>query len=166
MNITEESFQNTFTSMFNIIYPTAVLSISLSGIDLSSMSPTERGKLVATLKKAGWQKGISDITLFLPEGITLHLEFKRPDGRGVQSQEQKDMEQQLIALNHHYLIIDSFDKAWDAIATHTTPAYRTQCLNSLIDFSKTTLTEPLMMFPAGTPTAIAEQTLRGKYRLN
>ena len=64
--------------------------------------------LVGNRKKAsGVVKGVSDMVLITEHG-TVYLEFKTLVG--VQSAEQKDFQQKVIARNGMYLIVREFDQ--------------------------------------------------------
>lgn len=94
------------------------------------------------------------------------MEWKRPDGKGVMSESQKDIEQKLLALGHNYYLIDSNKKAWACIKENTTVDYRRECMNKLVKgFNKPNITKPFLMFPIGTSTDSIVEILEEKYQL-
>ena len=163
--MTESMFQQILVQQVRILYPDVVINLSMNGVLLPG-TPKQKAQIISQMQKEGMLKGAPDLSLYLPEGKTLNLELKRSDGRGTQSDSQKEVAKALRVLDHTYYIIDSFDKAWDAIADNTTEAYRTECLNALVDGSKPKLIEDVLMFSKGTPTVEVISFLKEKYRLN
>jgi hypothetical protein len=125
--VSEKTIQQTAIQMIKVLYPDIVIVASQNGIDLSKLSTKDRATLVREEKKMGLEKGASDIALYLPEGITLHLEFKTEVGK--QSKEQKDMQKRLEYLDHHYYVVRSVKEVFDCIAIGTSSYYRTECLD-------------------------------------
>ncbi len=160
--MTESIFQQTLVQQIKIIYPDILLVQSMSGIHLHGNSK-QKAQTLATMKREGFRKGIADISLMLPKGLSIHLELKTQTG--VQSKEQKEVEQILHKLQHFYYVVRSTDEVLDAIAKHTTLEYRRSCLEALIDLTQPLLLNDLMLFKRGTPTKEVETMLREKYRL-
>ena len=94
---TEAILQQTFVHMFRTLYPDLILNLSLNGISLNGLSALNKAQVIAQAKREGMETGIPDLTIYLPEGKVLNLEFKRPNG-GVQSEDQKKVEAKLLAL--------------------------------------------------------------------
>ena len=85
-------------------YPDIIYNVSLSGIKLSGNT---KYQVINTMKAQGWVTGIPDVTLHLPNSVTLCLELKTIKGR--QSEEQKVIENRLTKLGHTYLIVRTLD---------------------------------------------------------
>ena len=101
---TEAILQQTFVHMFRTLYPDLILNLSLNGISLNGLSALNKAQVIAQAKREGMETGIQDLTIYLPEGKVLNLEFKRPNG-GVQSEDQKKVEAKLLALGHNYYLV-------------------------------------------------------------
>lgn len=56
----------------------------------------------------GSYKGLSDTTALLNNGITLHIEFKKPGGK--QSEYQKEFQRNVERNNQVYLLIDNVEE--------------------------------------------------------
>jgi len=166
MSQSEESLQNSFVQQFNLMYSDYLVILSLSGISLNG-SPKERAMVMQSAKKAGLINGIADLQLVLPHGVTLNLEFKRPDGKGVQSDSQKLMESSLHKLGHTYFIVDSIDLAFKLIANHTEYTDRNFAFNQLFQqFSgETALSQPFMFYTTGTSIESIKSDFRPLYHL-
>ena len=161
----EEEFQRIWLQQFITFYPDAVVHVSLSGIDLSGLDSTTRHKLVTKLKQQHWVKGIQDVTIYLPDKV-INMEWKRPDGKGVMSEFQKEIKQKLLALGHNYYLIDSNEKAWACIKENTTVEYRRRSMEKLIStLNSPKITEPFLMFQVGTATKDIVEILEEKYQL-
>ena len=104
--MSESVLHATCVAYFRATYPNMVLWNSLSGINLSNSKGKHQE--VAKLKREGWVKGIPDIYIALPNGKSLHVEFKTESKASKQSLEQIEMEKQLVSLGHRYEIIRSF----------------------------------------------------------
>lgn len=67
-------------------------------------------------KGSPWQiRGVSDLTVFLNDGITVWLEVKTPTG--VQSPHQKAFEEKINSLGHYYFVVRSIGQAVTAIGS-------------------------------------------------
>lgn len=64
-------------------------------------SPQERNHAAA-------MSGMADLLIFLPRGVTLHVELKSATGK--QMPHQKDWEEQLRKYGHHYRCINSTEE--------------------------------------------------------
>ena len=106
---TEAILQQTFVHMFRTLYPDLILNLSLNGISLNGLSALNKAQVIAQAKREGMETGIQDLTIYLPEGKVLNLEFKRPNG-GVQSEDQKKVEAKLLALGHNYHLVRLLNK--------------------------------------------------------
>ena len=161
---TEAILQMTVVSMLRVIYPSLLLNLSLNGISLAGLSPKQKSQLIMQAKKEGMQVGIPDLLIYLPEGRVLNLEFKRPDGKGVQSDDQVAVQQQLTSLGHNYYLVSSVDHVFAAIAKHASPEFRADQLKSLvIPQSSGITTEQFLHWPAGTDISIITNELMKLY---
>ena len=161
---TEAILQQTAVQMVRILYPDVLLSLSLSGIKLNG-SYIENAKTIKALVPQGFERGLPDLTIYLPEGKVLNLEFKRPNG-GVQSEDQKKVEAKLLALGHNYHLVRTTYKVFDLIAQYTEPSYRDFALrNIVIPSDSTKLTEQFLHFPKGTELAEVHKLLRSLYAI-
>ena len=164
-NQSEEDFQRTSLEQVKFFYPEFVINVSLNGINLSKLNSTDRYKLINQLKQNHFEKGLPDVDLSLPEGKTLHLEYKKPSG-GTQSNEQKDIEQQLTKLGHSYTIIEDNDTLFKLIADNTSEMYRIkQFKEQTKDMVGDTLTKSYLFYPVGTKTDVVTSMLLDKYHL-
>lgn len=135
MTNSESLLQQTTVRMIREFYPTLVLNLSLNGISLNGLSVTQRAQLIHQAKLEGMETGIQDLTIYLPEGQVLNLEFKRPKG-GAQSPDQKDIESKLKQLGHTYYLVRTPDEVFDLIAKYTTTVFRkTQFDQALLRFA-------------------------------
>jgi len=122
--MTEALLQQTIVTTIKKLYPNFVINLSLSGVQLHG-SPQQIAKIFVDLKKQGFQRGLPDLSIAIPNGITLHLELKKPSG-GRQSTDQIHIQAQLESLGHNYTIIRSVDELLDTIAEYTTEEYRNE----------------------------------------
>lgn len=60
------------------------------------------------MKNMGMMSGVSDTVVVLPNGKTLFIEFKTPEG--YQSPNQKDFQQTVTNLNHQYHVCRSLEQ--------------------------------------------------------
>ena len=159
MSNSESILQMTTVSMLRTIYPSLLLNLSLNGISLAGLSPKQKAQLIANAKKEGMQTGVPDLLIYLPEGKVLNLEFKRPDGKGVQSNDQLAVQQQLTKLEHNYYIVSSVDHVFAAIAEHISESFRkSEYLALRVTLTDAVLTESFLHWPIGTTWhTIAEQ---------
>ena len=162
---TEAILQQTFVHMFRTLYPDLILNLSLNGISLNGLSTLNKAQVISQAKREGMETGIQDLTIYLPEGKVLNLEFKRPNG-GVQSEDQKKVEAKLLALGHNYHLVRTPYKVFDLIAQYTEPSYRDFALrNIVIPSDSTKLTEQFLYFPKGTELAEVHRLLRSLYHI-
>lgn len=154
----------TVVSILRTLYPSLVLNLSLNGISLAGLSPKQKSQLIMQAKKEGLTVGIPDLLIYLPDGKVLNLEFKRPDGKGVQSDDQIVVQQQLTNLGHNYHLVSSVDHVFKALAEHTDPAFRADQLKSLvIPQSSGITTEQFLHWPVGTDISIIINKLMKLY---
>ena len=117
-------------------------------------------------KKEGMQVGIPDLLIYLPEAKVLNLEFKRPDGKGIQSSYQVEVQQQLTNLGHNYYLIRSVYEVFTAIAEHTSETFRKSEYTSLsVPLTDAVLTEPFLHWPSGTTWHTISEQLECFYHI-
>ena len=164
MSNSESILQMTVVSMLRTLYPSFLLNLSLNGISLAGLLPKQKSQLIMQAKREGLTTGTPDLLVYLPDGKVLNLEFKRPDGKGVQSDDQLVVQQQLTILGHNYYLINSIDQVFAAIAEHTSEAFRADQLKSLdIPQSSGITTEQFLHWPAGTDISIIMDELMKLY---
>ena len=161
---TEAILQMTAVQMVRILYPDVLLSLSLSGIKLNG-SYIENAKTIKALVPQGFERGLPDLTIYLPEGKVLNLEFKRPNG-GVQSEDQKKVEAKLLALGHNYHLVRSVEHIFELIANNTLPDFRYKQFDNLYipcDYNK--LTDQFLHWPKCTMLSEIHSKLKGLYHI-
>ena len=160
----EAIIQQTAVQMVRILYPDVLLSLSLSGIKLNG-SYIENAKTIKALVPQGFERGLPDLTIYLPEGKVLNLEFKRPNG-GVQSDDQKKVEAKLLDLGHNYHLVRSLEQAFDFIANNTTDEFRTSQYKQLsLHNEGEIIVRPFFGFPTGTPLSQVQHKLKVLYHI-
>ena len=163
--MSEEEIQRTALQTVKQFYPDLVISVSLNGINLSGMNKQAKYALFQSLKQQHFEKGIPDVLIYLPQGIVLNLEFKRPK-LGKQSVDQVKMEKRLTKLGHLYYIVTNTDTVFDLIAHNTSTEYRQSCMDKQLALLNTpTLTKPYLWYPVSTKTSEVVEYLKEKYRL-
>ena len=161
---TEAILQMTAVQMVRILYPDVLLSLSLSGIKLNG-SYIENAKTIKALVPQGFERGLPDLTIYLPEGKVLNLEFKRPNG-GVQSEDQKKVEAKLVALGHNYYLVRSVEHIFELIANNTLPDFRYKQFDNLsIPSDGNTLTDKFLYWPKSTMLSEVHSKLKGLYHI-
>ena len=161
---TEAILQQTAVQMVRILYPDVLLSLSLSGIKLNG-SYIENAKTIKALVPQGFERGLPDLTIYLPEGKVLNLEFKRPNG-GVQSEDQKKVEAKLVALGHNYYLVRSVEHIFELIANNTLPDFRYKQFDNLsIPSDGNTLTDKFLYWPKCTMLSEVHSKLKGLYHI-
>lgn len=150
MSTNEATLQRSFVGMFRAFYPSSQLILSLSGTALFG-TPKQKQLTINDWKSQGWERGLPDLTICLPGSVTVHFELKRPGKLNDQSTEQVDMQHKLTNLGHHYYVLDDCTNMFSTIADHTQLNYRQECFQQLTDSLPTTLVEPFLYFPVGTP---------------
>lgn len=123
MSNSESLFQQTFVSMIRDFYPDFVMNLSLNGISLNGLTPTQKSQLITQAKREGMEVGVQDISIYLPEGVVLNLEAKRPKG-GKQSPDQVIIQNKLSKLGHNYYLVRTPEEVFELIAKHTQINYR------------------------------------------
>ena len=163
MTNSESLLQQTTVAMLRVLYPSLVLNLSLNGISLKGLSPTQRAQLIRQAKLEGMETGIQDLTIYLPNAVVLNLEFKRPKG-GIQSDDQKLIEGKLQALGHTYELVRSTQEVFALIAEYIDPAFRRRQFSSLIiPIKNDSLYEQFLHWPKGTKLELVEQSLKQLY---
>ena len=161
---TEAILQMTTVQMVRILYPDVLLSLSLSGIKLNG-SYIENAKTIKALVPQGFERGLPDLTIYLPEGKVLNLEFKRPNG-GVQSEDQKKVEAKLLALGHNYYLVRSVEHIFELIANNTLPDFRYKQFDNLsIPSDGNTLTDKFLYWPKCTMLSEVHSKLKELYHI-
>ena len=165
MTNSESLLQQTTVAMLRALYPSLVLNLSLNGISLNGLSPTQRAQLIRQAKLEGMETGIHDLTIYLPDSEVLNLEFKRPTG-GTQSPDQKRIESRLTSLGHTYELVRSIKEIFTLIAEYTDPAFRRRQFTSLtIPVKDNYLSESFLHWPKGTSIHIVNQQLKELYHI-
>lgn len=67
-------------------------------------------------KMEGSPPGSADLLVFLPDGVTLHMEVKRPGGR--LSSNQVEFRDRLSALGHRYVVVKSIEEAQEVLSEY------------------------------------------------
>ena len=151
--------------MVRTLYPSLLINLSMSGVPLQGSAKTN-AQVISKMKKLGLVKGIPDLLIYLPNGKVLNLEFKRADGKGVQSADQVAVQQQLTNLGHNYYLVSSIDQVFAAIAEHTNTAFRADQLKSLdVSQSSGITTEQFLHWPTDTDISIIIEQLHQLYHI-
>lgn len=161
----EETIQKTALATITTLYPDLLISVSMSGINLSGMPIKERAKLIQSLKANYWVNGIPDILIYLPDSKVLNIEFKRESG-GVQSEAQKNVQSTLTNLQHNYYLVRSTQEAMKALSSNLDTQYRTACYEAITANLPSTITEQFMFFPTGTELPTIQTTLKDYYGIS
>lgn len=159
----ESILQQTCVSMIRTLYPDLVLNLSLNGISLNGLSSLQKAQIIAQAKREGMETGIQDLTVYLPDGVVLNLEFKRPKG-GVQSTDQQLIESKLKALGHNYYLVRSVEEVFELIYEYTPLTFRQIQFNKLsIPNDTKVLTEQFLHWPKGTLLSTVDNKLKELY---
>lgn len=162
---TEAILQQTFVHMFRTLYPDLVLNLSLNGISLNGLSALNKAQLISQAKREGMETGIQDLSIYLPKGQVLNLEFKRPKG-GVQSEDQKLIESKLKALEHNYHLVRSIEEVFTLIALNTLADFRYTQFDSLeIPNDGKVLTDQFLHWSKGTTLIEVQTKLKQLYHI-
>ena len=160
----EAVIQSTFVSLFRTLYPKFVLNLSLNGISLDGLNPSQRAKLIADCKRQGMENGVPDLLVYLPSGKVLNLEFKTTKGK--QSPDQATMQSKLKSLDHTYYLVRDIYEPFKLIAEHTIHADRLAAFESLqIPSTDSILTEQFLHYPVGAPKSQVLQELCKLYHI-
>ena len=161
----ESILQQTCVSMIRTLYPDLVINLSLNGISLKGLSSLQKAQVIAQAKREGMETGIQDLSVYLPDGVVLNLEFKRPKG-GVQSTDQQLIESKLKALGHNYYLVRSIEEVFKLIANNTLPDFRYKQLDSLsIPNDNKALTEQFLHWSKGTLLSTVDNKLKELYSI-
>lgn len=128
--MSEELLQQVIVEQFRHFYKNLIIVSSMNGVNLSQLKPTQRAIIVKNMKLQGFVKGFSDLEVILPKGKVLYVELKRPDGKGVQSQDQKNVESKLKTLGHSYFLINSIEGFFKVVNDHLDLEYRLSLLEA------------------------------------
>lgn len=162
--MTEKMLQQTAVQMIKTLYPELVLNLSLSGIKLNG-NYIENAKTIKDLVPQGFQRGMPDLSIYLPKGVVLNLEFKRPNG-GVQSPDQKLIESKLKALGHNYHLVRSIEEVFTLISLNTLADFRyTQFDNLVIPNDGNILTDQFLYWSKGTTLIEVQIKLKALYHI-
>lgn len=161
----ESILQQTCVSMIRTLYPDLVLNLSLNGISLNGLSSLQKAQVIAQAKREGMETGIQDLSVYLPDGVVLNLEFKRPKG-GVQSTDQQLIESKLKALGHNYYLVRSVEEVFELISNSTLPDFRYKQLDSLlIPNDNRVLTEQFLHWSKGSELSVVRCKLKELYNI-
>ncbi len=163
MSNSESLLQMTFVCTCRTLYPALVMNLSLNGISLKGLTPTQKSQLIAQAKREGMENGVQDLSIYLPESQILNLEFKRPKG-GKQSPDQVVIESKLKELGHNYYLVRTPKHCFELIAKHTSKEFRIdQFEKLLIESYEGVLTEKFLNFTKGTKLELVEKQLKEYY---
>lgn len=161
--MSEAIIQQTTVEMIRKLYPELLINLSLSGIKLNG-TYIENAKTMKALVPQGFERGLPDLSIYLPESIVLNLEFKTNTGK--QSPDQEDIQDKLTKLGHNYHLVRTPYEVFDLIAQYTELTYRVQCMSELaIPSDSTKLTEQFLHFPKGMELAEVHKLLRSLYHI-
>ncbi len=130
--MTESTLQSTIVSIFKDFYPDLIIESSLNGIPLNGLSAKQKTLIIGQLKAEGMLVGTTDIKVFLFNGVSLHIELKRPsitEGKG-QSQEQIAYQTKIESLGHKYYLINNVDSFFTVINKYLDKEYRLKLYNA------------------------------------
>ena len=114
--MSEAILQQTLVSILKTLYPDYVINLSLSGISLNG-SAKDNAQTMYSMIQQGFERGMPDLLLYLPNGKVLNMELKTDKGK--QSPDQVDVQNRLTKLGHNYYIIRTVYEAFKAISEHT-----------------------------------------------
>ena len=161
--MSEAILQQTLVSILKTLYPDYVINLSLSGISLNG-SAKENAQTMYSMVQQGFERGMPDLLLYLPNGKVLNMELKTDKGK--QSADQVDVQNRLTKLGHNYYIIRTVYEAFNAIAQHTTESDRLEQRNKLIiHHNGLYITKPFLHFAVGTNLETVQDTLKNLYHL-
>ena len=161
--MSEAIIQQTTVEMIRKLYPELLINLSLSGIKLNG-TYIENAKTMKALVPQGFEKGLPDLSIYLPDSIVLNLEFKTNIGK--QSPEQVLIQSKLTKLGHNYHLVRTPYEVFDLITQYTELTYRVQCMSEIVIPSNSTkLTEQFLHFPKGTKLAEAYKLLCNLYHI-
>lgn len=130
MSNLESVTQATLVSMLRALYPDILINLSLSGISLNGTAK-QNAQTINSMIAQGFERGMPDLVLYLPNGKLLNLELKKPIG-GVQSPDQIKVQSKLELLGHNYHLIRDVYVVFALIADATTVEFRTNQYNQFL----------------------------------
>ena len=161
--MSEAILQQTLVSILKQIYPDYVINLSLSGISLNG-SAKENAQTMHSMAVQGFERGMPDLLLYLPNGKVLNMELKTDKGK--QSPDQVDVQNRLTKLGHNYYVIRTVYEAFKAISEHTELSDRQLQFNQLnISHNDLYITKPFLHFATGTSLEVVQATLKSLYYL-
>lgn len=161
--MSEAILQQTLVALLHRLYPDFIISLSLSGISLNG-SAKDNAQTMQAMVKQGFQRGLPDLLIYLPNSKVLNLELKTDKGK--QSADQIAMQANLTKLGHNYYVIRTVYEAFAAIADFTNPADRTYEYSKLvIHHNDLFITEPFLHFTKGTSLEVVNDFLKQLYHL-
>ena len=161
--MSEAILQQTLVSMLKQLYPDYVINLSLSGISLNG-SAKENAQTMYSMIQQGFERGMPDLLLYLPNGKVLNMELKTDKGK--QSADQVDVQNRLTKLGHNYYIIRTVYEAFNAIAEHTELSDRFEQRNKLvIHHNGLHIIKPFLHFTVGASLEVVQTTLKSLYHL-
>ena len=161
--MSEAILQQTLVSMLKQMYPDYVINLSLSGISLNG-SAKDNAQTMYSMIQQGFERGMPDLLLYLPNGKVLNMELKTDKGK--QSADQVDVQNRLTKLGHNYYVIRTVYEAFNAIAEHTEVYDRTFAYANLaISHNDLYITKPFLHFATGTSLEVVQDALRNLYHL-
>jgi hypothetical protein len=159
--MSESILQQTIVSLVTNFYPEFVINLSLSGIQLNGTAK-QKSQIMQQMRREGFRRGLPDLTLYLPDGVSLQLELKTDKGK--QSDDQILVESQLKHLEHNYNIIRTVQSVFDLIIINTPLDYRTKQFDLLL---KTIPSNgQFLHYPAGTPISTIKEYLKPYFIAN
>jgi len=115
--MTEKTLSNTILATANKLYNPIIFVESMNGINLTKLSKQAKAEIVNMMVK-----GHEDITCYLPENKTLHIELKLPTN--YQQQNQKDYQKRLESLGHKYFVCKSYESFFEVVNSELSLEYR------------------------------------------
>lgn len=160
----EAILQQTTIAMIRTLYPDLLISLSMSGVSLNGTAK-ENALTIQSLVAQGFERGLPDIVLYLPDRKLLNLEFKRPNG-GKQSPDQIAVQNKLKLLKHNYHLVRDPYTVFALIVADTTYEFRQQSFDSLVIPSDGVVTTTQFLhWPIGTGLTEIYATLHKLYGL-
>ena len=109
----EKQLQTICVAWFRDTYKDYLIYSSLNGVKLTGGS---KYAILVEEIRLGMLKGVSDLLVCLPNGVTLNIEMKTLTGK--QSKDQVAIEKTLKSLGHHYYLVREFKEFKRVINKH------------------------------------------------